>query len=348
MRHREPPRVLTASLALLLASGCGPGPGAPDAPALPAPSVVAVATPPLLPYVTVTLTPTPEPVPSPPSPQPKVLVVGLDGVRYDRVLATGAVHFRQLMEAGTLATGRLEVLRKIRSSSGPGWATVLTGVAPGKHGVHNNSFEGHQFIKYPDFLTRLERIRPSLHTAAVTGWRDLVHAGAVGDLVDWHATSHLKPYEIGDKDAFIIDRMTDLIQTSQVDVAFMHLEVTDAVAHRAGVLGPAYREAIETVDGYLGRLFGAIRARPTFAAEKWTIIVTTDHGHKDEGGHGGVSAQERSVFVLAAGPGIEQGARRRDARQVDVAATVFAQLGIPLPGDLDGESLSRVSAGNSH
>lgn len=347
-RPRPWPRALAASpvlvllLAPVLASGCGHVPEAPGAPALPRPSVAAVTAPSSIPYMSMTLVPTPEPSPPPVPPQPKVLVVGLDGVRHDRLLAARAVHFRQLMRAGTFLTGRLEVVKKVRSSSGPGWSTVLTGVAPGKHGVHNNSFAGRQFTKYPDFLTRLERVRPSLHTAAVTGWRYLMDTGAVGALVDWHATSHLKPYEIGDKDAFIIDRMTDLIRTSQVDIAFMHLEVTDAVAHRSGVLGPAYRRAIETVDGYLGRLFGAIRARRTFAAERWTIIVTTDHGHRDEGGHGGVSPQERSIFVLAAGPGIAQGVRGGGARQVDVAATVFAQFGIPLPGSLDGRSLSAV------
>ncbi|MEV4185452.1 alkaline phosphatase family protein [Streptosporangium canum] len=347
-RPRPWPRALAASpvlvllLAPVLVSGCGHVPEAPGSPALPRPSVAVVTAPSSIPYMSMTLVPTPEPSPPPAPPQPKVLVVGLDGVRHDRLLAARAVHFRQLMRAGTFLTGRLEVLKKVRSSSGPGWSTVLTGVAPGKHGVHNNSFAGRQFTKYPDFLTRLERIRPSLHTAAVTGWRYLMDTGAVGALVDWHATSHLKPYEIGDKDAFIIDRMTDLIRTSQVDIAFMHLEVTDAVAHQSGVLGPAYRRAIETVDGYLGRLFGAIRARRTFAAERWTIIVTTDHGHRDEGGHGGVSPQERSIFVLAAGPGIAQGARGGGARQVDVAATVFAQLGIPLPGSLDGRSISAV------
>ncbi|WP_433247582.1 alkaline phosphatase family protein [Streptosporangium sp. CA-135522] len=348
-RHRVPGGVLPVSPALLLAlpmvllaAGCGPRPGTPDVLASRRPSAMAGSAPSLSPHVSMTLVPTPEPTPSSPPPRPKVLVVGLDGVRYDRVLATKAVHFRQLMRAGTFTTGYLDVLEKVHSSSGPGWSTVLTGVTPDKHGVYNNSFVGRQFTKYPDFLTRLETIRPSLHTAAVTAWRYLLDTGAVGALVDWHATGQLKPYEVGAKDAVIVDRMTDLIRASDVDVAFMHLEVTDAVAHRAGVLGPDYRGAIETVDGYLGRLFGAVRARPAFASESWTIIVTTDHGHKDEGGHGGVTPHERMIFLLAAGPGIPQGVRRQGARQVDVAATVFTQLGIPLPESLDGKSLSTI------
>ncbi|GHE39154.1 AP endonuclease [Streptosporangium violaceochromogenes] len=274
--------------------------------------------------------------------RPKVLVVGLDGLRYDRLLAVRPPNIRRLMEEGTFATGLLDLPPKVRSSSGPGWATVLTGVSPARHGVRNNSFSGHQFAKYPDFLTRLEQVRPSLHTAAVTTWGSLVTLGAVGARVDWHAVGHNEPYRVGVKDALLADRMVDLIRTSEVDAAFMHLEVTDVVAHRSGVLGSAYREVIEWVDGHLGRLFGAIRARPAFAGERWTVIVTTDHGHRDEGGHGGDSPRERRVFVLAAGPGIARGVRRNDARLVDVAATVFGQLGVPRSGDLEGRSMSTI------
>lgn len=341
-----PPAVLSAVLlsAVLLTGGCGDVRGAPDAAGRPMPSSAPISAPLLPPFVSVTLTPAPVPGLDLP-PRPKVLVIGLDGLRHDRILAAEAPNFRQLMRAGTFATGRLDVLEKVRSSSGPGWATVLTGVAPTKHGVRNNSFEGRQFLRYPDFLTRLERIRPSLHTAAVTTWQSLVTLGAVGSRIDWHAVSHNEPYRVGAKDALLVDRMTDLIRTSEVDAAFMHLEVTDVVAHQSGVLGAAYLEVIELVDGYLGRLFGAIRARPAFAGERWTVIVTTDHGHRDEGGHGGDSPEERSVFVLAAGPGIARGVRRRDARQVDVAATVFAQLGIAIPEDLDGRPLSAIDGG---
>ena len=31
------------------------------------------------------------------------------------------------------------------------------------------------------------------------------------------------------------------------------------------------------------------------------LVVVTDHGHRDEGGHGGDSAQERASFVIAHG-----------------------------------------------
>lgn len=275
-----------------------------------------------------------------PARTPKVLVVGLDGVRHDRMLEADVPYLREMMSQGTLATGLLNLPKKVKSVSGPGWATVLTGVEPKKHGVYDNSFNGRKFTDYPDFLTRIEALRPSLSTVAVAAWRSLVDTGAVGGLVDWHATGHDQPYARGAKDAIIVRRMAEILRTHQVDVAFVHLESVDSTAHRLGAMGQEYLDAIETMDAAIGRLFKAIRQRPSFAAEAWTVIVTTDHGHKDQGGHGGRSEIERSVFVLAAGPDIPQGLVRDGAGLADVAATVFVQLGLAQPKELTGTPLS--------
>ena len=59
------------------------------------------------------------------------------------------------------------------------------------------------------------------------------------------------------------------------------------------------------------------------------MLVTTDHGHVDEGGHGGTSEQERTVFVIANRLGADLGGRSLgEARLVDVAPTALAALGI--------------------
>lgn len=271
---------------------------------------------------------------------PKVLVVGIDGVRYDRLLEARIPFMREMMRQGTFETGLLSLPKHVKSVSGPGWVTVLTGVEPEKHGVYDNSFKGRKFNEYPDFLTRLEALRPTLSTVAVSAWRSLVDTGALSDLVDWHATGHKRQYARGVKDAIIVRRLAEILRTKQVDVAFLHLESVDSIAHKLGAVSHEYLDAIDQMDTHLGSLFAAIRARPRFAQEEWTVIVTTDHGHRDTGGHGGVSKQERKVFVLAAGPGIAKAEVRDGARLVDVAATVFAQLGLEAPKEMTGAPLS--------
>ena len=81
-------------------------------------------------------------------------------------------------------------------------------------------------------------------------------------------------------------------------VSFVYLGAVDAVGHVLGA-GAAYREAARAADQRVGRLLAAVRSRPSFAAEDWTAVVVTDHGHLDQGGHGG---REPEVATAWAAP----------------------------------------------
>jgi predicted AlkP superfamily pyrophosphatase or phosphodiesterase len=123
---------------------------------------------------------------------------------------------------------------------------------------------------------------------------------------------------------------------------FVYLGDTDEVAHDLGPLCPEYTAALHTQDAYLGRLLDAIRGRAAFGGERWTVLVTTDHGHVDEGGHGGRSDEERTVFVIANRLGEDLAGRSlREPRLVDVGPTALAVLGVTIDPawDLDGVPL---------
>ena len=77
----------------------------------------------------------------------------------------------------------------------------------------------------------------------------------------------------------------------------------DEAGHSYGILGDEYLTAIERVDAHLDRLHSAIEKRAEAHGEKWLLVMVTDHGHRDEGGHGGDSEQERASFVIAHGIG---------------------------------------------
>ncbi|GAA3100192.1 hypothetical protein GCM10020001_016110 [Nonomuraea salmonea] len=72
------------------------------------------------------------------------------------------------------------------------------------------------------------------------------------------------------------------------------------------------------------------------------MLVTTDHGHVDSGGHGGTSDEERTVFVVLHRLGHDLGGRALEGpRLVDVAPTALAALGVPVDPswNLDGAPL---------
>ncbi|MGA5098162.1 alkaline phosphatase family protein [Streptomyces lavendulocolor] len=274
----------------------------------------------------------------------KVLVVGMDGLRHDRIDAANAPHMKAMMRDGTYGLSLLYANPMAATSSGPGWSTISTGVWPDKHGVRDNTFTGKSYGQYPGFLARLAQVRPALSTYAAVDWKPLDTQGTVTPGAD------AKLVLDGDRDGYVAHDATITAETESVlrdqnpDVLFVYLGNTDVVAH-AGGTGQKYLDAIAVQDAQLGRMLAAIRARPTYAAERWTVIVATDHGHVDAGGHGGSSIEERRTFVLATGPGIAAGARPLDTRLVDVAATVFHQLGItPDPAwGLDGKPIQQRS-----
>ncbi|MGW6567407.1 alkaline phosphatase family protein [Streptomyces sp. NPDC054975] len=275
----------------------------------------------------------------------KVLVIGMDGLRYDRIDAAKAPHLKAMMANGTYGLSLLYANPMAATSSGPGWSTIATGVWPDKHGVKDNSFTGKNYTQYPGFLARLAQVRPELSTYAAVDWKPLDAQGTVTTGAD------AKLVLDGDRDGYvghdatIASEAESVLRNQNPDVLFVYFGQSDIVGHNSGARSQAYLDVIAVQDTYVGRLWAAIKARPSYATERWTVIVTTDHGHMDTGGHGGSAIEERRTFVLAQGPGIAAGARPIDTRLVDVAATVFHQLGIvPDPSwGLDGKPIQQRS-----
>jgi hypothetical protein len=84
----------------------------------------------------------------------------------------------------------------------------------------------------------------------------------------------------------------------------------------------------------VGRLLDAVRSRPSYAREGWTIVVVTDHGHLDQGGHGGREPEVATAWAAAAGPGIDPRGPPAITRQDQIAPLVLAALGHPGTSDI--------------
>ncbi|RSM90642.1 nucleotide pyrophosphatase [Kibdelosporangium aridum] len=273
------------------------------------------------------------------APVKKVLVVGMDGLNWAKVVSANAPNLDALAAGGTLGESLLYCPSLANSSSGPGWSTIATGVWPDKHGVKDNTFAGKQYATYPDFLTRLERVNPAYRTYSAVDWAVLHTQGTFSTSIDTRVTHD------GDRDGYVAadEKITaDTVQNlrnGNPDASFVYLGNTDVVAHASGT-GSKYIAAIEKQDAQLGQMLSAIKARPTYSGEDWQIVVTTDHGHINPGGgHGGCGIDERRTFVLASSGG---GARPIDTRLTDVASTVFNHLGVGVDTawKLDGKPVS--------
>ncbi|MFI5530129.1 alkaline phosphatase family protein [Kitasatospora sp. NPDC051853] len=280
----------------------------------------------------------------------KLLVVGIDGVRLDLLPDLHTPRLDEVASAGFL--GRVEIDATTPTMSGPCWTTIVTGVSVAKHGVWGNRLDGNRLDVFPDFTTRLA-VGHGLRTLAAGGWTPLFLARDGGPL--FLAPSRLTyigpsadtpaAWEQCDREV-AADAARTLAETAELDAAFVYLGAVDETAHFLGC-GPEYRASIETADRHLGSLLDALRSRPGHAAEEWTVIVVTDHGHRDEGGHGGRSALETTAWIAARGPGIPPGAPAPSGlRHADVAAHAYTALGIPIDPhwSLDGRPFTTPAA----
>jgi predicted AlkP superfamily pyrophosphatase or phosphodiesterase len=276
------------------------------------------------------------------APAKKVLVIGLDGIRVDILAEVPTPNIDRLAAAGLFSD---RARTNVRTVSGPGWSSMLIGARTDKHLVDGNNFTGNDYATYPDFLTRLERVDPSFNTFAVVDWAPLGTTASGGpflsDAIDELLFIDGGELGYGPADSLSVDAAVERLATQDLDAAFVYIGDPDEVSHATGTFAPEYYAAIEVADRLVGRLVAAVEGRPTYADEDWLILMSTDHGRNDEGGHGGESDNERTIFFLAHGSSVIPGEPETPPNIVDVAVTAMTHLGVTVDDawNLDGRAV---------
>jgi hypothetical protein len=123
-----------------------------------------------------------------------------------------------------------------------------------------------------------------------------------------------------------------LLQSEPAPFTVLDLYFVDEAGHGWGGASDEYREAGRTSDAAIRELSSLLDLSRT------TLVVTADHGHVPAGGHGGPEEEVMTVPVVFAGRGVRAGAHLV-ATQADVAPTLSALLGLPLPSSNQGVPL---------
>lgn len=239
-----------------------------------------------------------------------LLLVGIDGLRLSIAQRPGvAPTIQRLISEGSLHRMEMEV----PTWSGPGWSSILTGCRQAEHGVHDNSFVGHRLYQHPDLLSRAFYRDQTTRTFAAAGWPPLVAPDDLGPVIHQRREQQLgglhhviardgETYGYLRADREVADAtMAVLADGGGFDAGFVYFCGVDEAGHVYGLIGPEYPEAIGRVDAHLERLVDQVERRAA-AGESWLVTVVTDHGHRDEGGHGGDTEAERASFALAWSP----------------------------------------------
>jgi hypothetical protein len=244
----------------------------------------------------------------------EVVIVVVDGLRNDvaRTLPT----FRRVAEDGSFLTARTSQ----PSLSLPGWTLLTTGAPPEISGVTTNWYEGR--VQVDSLFTSADRAGITTSIAGHTAWeqlyRDVVTEGWFGG-----KDNAASDEEVGRQAIRIIRRL-------HPELLLVHLPDVDSTGHVRGV-GPEYRRAAERADAVIARILEE-------AGTDATVILTSDHGHIDAGGHGGPEDVVTTTPLVVAGPGTVIGATG-EVSQADVAPTVAALLGLSRSTHATGSAL---------
>lgn len=263
-----------------------------------------------------------------------VLVIGIDGCRSDSLLAAKAPNIKGLAENGVVcwkayAGGDLGKKTEQVTVSGPGWASILTGVWADKHQVVNNKFENMNLKKvvdgkiagYPHFFARIKEKAPNAFLASIVNWKP-INGKLLSDA----------DHQDSGSDVEVAKKCIALLGSdSNPSAIFLQFDEVDGAGHgnTYGPQSPNYMRVVESTDRLVGMILDAMRKRPNFAKEDWLVLVTADHGGINKG-HGGQTPEERTVFLIANGGGLSHKVIDKEYGIVAIPPTVFRHLGIPV------------------
>ncbi|GLQ31756.1 alkaline phosphatase family protein [Litoribrevibacter albus] len=221
----------------------------------------------------------------------KALLVGIDGTQFERVQALNTPNFDRLTITQAYTGGVAGDSNEQATYSGPGWATILTGVWVNKHGVTSND-SGLANPEFPSIFKRLEAHDSTLKVASIAHWSPINTQFFTNDV------AQIDVVKSGQDDPTVVSEAIQFMQSGG-DFTFVHLDDPDHYGHSSG-FGSQYDNSIITVDQQLGQLLDAVEALEESTGDDWLVMVTTDHGRDLLGyGHGDQTTQEKTIFIAS-------------------------------------------------
>jgi arylsulfatase A-like enzyme len=277
--------------------------------------------------------------------QPNIVIVTLESTRADRM---GFLGSRSGLTPNLDELARQGIAFERAYAQAPltvvSHATILTGTYPQTHQVTELAAPLSTALPYlPDLLHNR-----GYHTAASVGsilldprngWAPGFDRG-----FDFYDAGFDPAQPVQERRAGqVVARVVKWLATAHGPIfLWVHLDDPHALS------GASYDRAVASADAALGKLMAALRAHKLY--EDSIIVTAADHG-ESMGAHGedthGIFLYDETIrvpLVLKLPQGQMQGKRIRGrVRLLDIAPTVLEAAGIPVPSQMQGQSLLRIA-----
>ena len=251
----------------------------------------------------------------------RVALVVVDALRADTFFGEAFAPFRDAHPAA--ATGLVRTSPVSMSTAGV--RSMATGTFPDLFDVlHNWDNVASPLPSVPD-LARAAGRDSELYGDSI--WRELFPTGfsvTETEVKVPRIIFYLRAETLVDETR--VKRLAERLRARPApDFLVLHLVGLDHAGHRRGVKSPGYADVARRTVTHIENI---VRLLPPDT----TVILTSDHGATDSGGHGGASEVETTAPLYAFGRGIVPGARVR-INQIDLAPTLSCLLGLPFPAN---------------
>jgi hypothetical protein len=260
----------------------------------------------------------------------RVVVVLVDALRVDTSLKAEVMPTLQVLrQQGAWAT----VHSQPPSYSEPGYSVLLTGAWPE---LSDGPAMNLDYADIPTFTqdNLFSAANRAGYKTAISGyyWFEKLVPQA-------YVTAHFyTPGEDAAADRQVVDASMPWLQDPSYALVLIHIDQVDyAGHHEGGPRDPRWDQAARRADALLAEIIARLDL------SKDTILVVSDHGQINRGGHGGQDPITLIEPFVLAGAGVKPGAAS-DMEQVDVAPTVAGLLGLNMPASTQGKVLTDILA----
>jgi hypothetical protein len=258
----------------------------------------------------------------------RVVFVLLDGLRLDTSLQAEIMpNLAELRQQGAWAS----MHSRPPSYSQPGYTTLLTGAWPdiSDGPALNLDYEDIFSFTQDDLVSAIHRSGLKTAISAYYWFEKLIPPASVTDGFYTSGEDHLA-------DLQVVEAARPWIAGGEYHFILIHLDQLDYAGHyEGGPIDPRWNQAASRIDDLLQQIVSMLDLTQD------TVLVTSDHGHIDRGGHGGHEAITLIEPFLLVGAGIKPGTYA-DVYMVDVAPTLAALLGANLPASSQGRVLTEM------
>ncbi len=255
----------------------------------------------------------------------RVVLVLVDGLRLDAS--------RQMPELEGLRQQGADLSVRVGqpSLSYPSWTVIVSGVWQEISGVTTNWYEG------PVQVDTIFKVARDAGMPAVVvgteGWEKLYGPHLTDFIrVPGPEDEDVPPEEWAKMDEESLRLGLEALDEYPEGLIVIYFGGTDELAHLYGGVSSQYLDEVRRVDGYTARVAERLNR------ETDVLLVTADHGHVDVGGHGGWEPSVLHVPLVMVGKAIRPGLYT-ERLQADIAPTIAALLGLPIPVHAQGRPL---------